>query len=96
MACDLTAVAAELRRSAYEILLSRTSAYHCLRCAGTHRPTVQRSFLKTRRTPARKACSQRYLSAFCLSCWNSSSLIVPASCSRFAVSISVAADGPPA
>ena len=37
--------AAELRRSAYEFRLSGTAAYHCLRCALMHWPTVQRSLL---------------------------------------------------
>ena len=36
---------AELRRSAYEVRLTRTGAYHCLRCAVIHWPTVRRSFL---------------------------------------------------
>lgn len=33
----------ELRRSAYEVRLSGTAAYHCLRCALMHWPMVQRS-----------------------------------------------------
>ena len=37
--------AAELRSSAYEFRLSGTAAYHCLRCALMHWPTVQRSLL---------------------------------------------------
>ena len=36
---------AELRRSAYEFRLPGTAAYHCLRCALMHWPTVQRSLL---------------------------------------------------
>ena len=35
----------ELRRSAYEVRLSGIAAYHCLRCALTHWPTVRRSLL---------------------------------------------------
>ncbi len=35
----------ELRRSAYNFRLSGTAAYHCLRCALIHWPTVQRSLL---------------------------------------------------
>ena len=35
----------ELRRSAYEVRLSGTAAYHCLRCALLHWPTVRRSLL---------------------------------------------------
>ena len=36
---------AELHRSAYEVRLSGTAAFHCLRCALMHWPTVQRSLL---------------------------------------------------
>ena len=41
--CDRCGV--ELRRSAYEFRLFGTTAYHCLRCALMHWPTVQRSLL---------------------------------------------------
>ena len=41
--CDRCGV--ELRRSAYNFRLSGTAAYHCLRCALMHWPTVQRSLL---------------------------------------------------
>ena len=36
---------AELRRSAYEVRLSISGAFYCLRCAVIHWPTVRRSFL---------------------------------------------------
>ncbi len=37
--------AAELHRSAYDLRLSGSAAYHCLRCALMHWPTVQRSLI---------------------------------------------------
>ncbi len=36
---------AELHRSAYEVRMSGTAAYYCLRCALMHRPMVRRSLV---------------------------------------------------